>query len=152
MSLASPSGKPGLGTVSAYQVSGHPWITATIIPANTGYIKVTFPFVTKAFTVYNINATDVFPTGSAVGTSPIAVFFGPEPTGTFPYPQIRDNHFVPLPSGTNSQTFNIKCKEVFICKLNPHTNIGAFRISAEETFISSYDMFALTGSGICENG
>lgn len=140
--------RPGLGAMGAYQVSGYPWTTGSIIPVGTNYVKITLPTVSKSFTVVNKDASQIWPTGSGlIGSASLCVFFGPEPTGAFPYPQIHRNHYVIIPQSEDGFTFNIKCKEFFITKLNlVHT--GAYQVFAELTAIDANEMPPLTGSGI----
>ena len=140
--------RSGLGNSAAYQVSGYPWVTGSVIPAGTGYYKVVFPSVTKSFTVVNKDASSIYNSGLN-GSSSLYVFFGPEPVSAFPYPQIAKNHFVTIPQSEDGFTFNIKCKEFFISKIaTAHT--GAFQVMAELTSIEFSEMPALTGSGITD--
>ena len=46
---------PGLGSVGSYQMSGIPYVTASLtVPANnTSALKVQFPYVTKFVTIVN---------------------------------------------------------------------------------------------------
>lgn len=140
--------RSGLGNSAAYQVSGYPWITGSVIPAGTGYYKVVFPCVTKSFVVVNKDSSQIYDSGLN-GSSSLYVFFGPEPTTAFPYQQISKNHFVTIPQSEDGFTFNVKCKEVFISKINTaHT--GAFQVMAELTSIEFTEMPPLTGSGITD--
>lgn len=52
--------KPGIGNVGSYQVSGIPWVSSSVAPANSGTpIVLSFPYITKFINIKNINASDV---------------------------------------------------------------------------------------------
>jgi hypothetical protein len=140
--------RSGLGNSAAYQVSGYPWITGSVIPTGTGYYKIAFPSVTKSFTIINKDSSEIYNSG-LVGSSSLYVFFGPEPVTSFPYPQIAKNHFIGIPQAEDGFTFNIKCREVFIAKMDT-SHTGAFQLMAELTNIEFSEMPALTGSGITD--
>lgn len=152
--------RPGLASAAAYQVSGTPFITGVVIPAGTQHVKVEFPCVTKSITIIVNDANKNWPTGSASGSTDLNVFFGQDPTGSYPYPQIFQNHYITIPSGSsenqNGFTFDVKCERVFISKFNKDA-VGSFQLIAELTSIDRYDLWKdgvggarLSGSGICE--
>ena len=140
--------RSGLGSSAAYQVSGYPWITGSTIPAGTGYTKISFPSVTKSFTVINKDAGSIYNSG-LTGAAVLYVFFGPDPTTSFPYRQISANHFIEIPQTDDGFTFDVKCSHCFIAKSNTaHT--GAFQLIAELTSIEFSEMPRLTGSGVTD--
>ena len=52
--------KPGIGNVGSYQVSGIPWVSSSVAPANSGTpVSFKFPYVTKFINIKNVNSTDV---------------------------------------------------------------------------------------------
>ena len=132
---------PGLGNVGSYQASGIPWITGSgtngIAPGGQHHIK--FPFVTRAFTVINLDDE-----GS---TNQLRVHFHDKDSPQSPT-VISGQHFVPLSGSTSSFIFNVRVKEVFIS--NPIATAGGFVVVAELTNISTNEMFTLTGSGLTD--
>ncbi len=146
--------RPGLASAAAYQVSGTPYLTGCVIPSGTQHITISFPCVTKSITVFNKNGNRIWPTSSFSGSTELFVFFGKTPTGSYPYPQISNNHYVCLRQEENSYTFNDKCTQIHIGKFNKDA-VGAFQIAAELTSIDKFDMYVdyvpdalLTGSGV----
>ena len=150
----------GLGHAPAYQVSGRPWMTGSVL-SPSGTFTVEFPSVTKNFTVVATrhdggDATQDIYTGS------LAVFFGPAPTSEWDgtnIPQINNNHYVFLDEPNDAYTFETKCTVVHITCLGygnysngipTQTSLvsGSVRIIAELTGIDDENMYALTGSGI----
>ena len=134
--------RTGLGSVGAYQVSGHPWITGSGtsgLKENTEH-KITFPRVTKSVMVYLDDSS---------GQDNIHIHFNSSASVPDVY---NGRHFFPLTSDRDSVTFNIKCKEMWIS--NPSANNGGdggdsgFIVVAELTGIPVEDMFAITGSGV----
>ena len=114
----------GLYNVGSYQVAGRPYCaTGSTAAART---DITFPEVTKQVVVLNRHATqdlDVFfHTGSAAA-----------------------NRFTI--SAGEQQTFNVKCKEVFLT--GSATGV-TYTLYASLTHIPASRMFNLTGSGITE--
>lgn len=152
--------RTGLGHQAAYLVSGIPWVTGSSIDPS-GSVTVSFPRVTKSFTVINSNTTagghDTQNTGS------LAIYFGPTPAATWDggnINQLTKNHYVELSDPQDAFTFDVKCKEVHITSLgfNGQTGAGAqatgvsgsFLLIAELTSIDATQMYTLTGSGIDE--
>jgi hypothetical protein len=63
--------KNGIGTTSAYQVSGRPWIRSATASGET---TVEFPYVTKAFTIHSASADlDLYFNTAASATEKITV-------------------------------------------------------------------------------
>ena len=132
----------GLRNVGSYQVSGHPFITGSggsdYGLAEDKVHMVEFPFVCKSFTVINDNATSGheirvhFQSGSGV----TAVV-------------IRGHHYVTVPAGFASVTFDVKCKKFYISQGSVDANL-TYQVMADLTNISTNRMYHLTGSGITE--
>jgi len=151
----------GLGNSAAYQVSGKPYVTGSLIDFESGKAfgnsqeyKVTFPSVTKSVTVVN-NCT----------ASSLAVYFVSKAVS----PSVMNavNYYIVPASATNgnvtgSITFDVKCKEIFISPgpagatlANTAGTVGgpvadgqSFGVRAELTHVMPEDMYTLTGSGI----
>lgn len=124
-----------INNTAPYMVSGYPWVTcSTIDPAGTATHKISFPNVSKSFTV-------IFTSGS----SPLFVFFGPDPTSEIPQ-QVTNGHYISIPSASSSFTFNTRCAHFFVAS----QDTGSYQIFAELTSIEDNLMFILTGSGIDE--
>jgi len=121
----------GIGNTASYQVSGHPWVTGSTLTQNTT-VEISFPFVTKAFTVINKGAND------------LRVHF-------LNNANAKADHYVTvkntgsLPQGYR---FEVKCDKMYITE--PNLAAGSYEVFAELTRIDDARMFALTGSGIDE--
>lgn len=140
----------GLHNVPEYQVSGYPWVTGSIFPANNYWMRVDFPRVTQNFTVINLDAGYIHPSGSVNSSKELIVFFGNVSGAPTTQPnQILYNHFITLPENKNAYTFNVKTDHVFV-GCHDTTSVGGFQIFAELTGIPSNAMLILTGSGIDE--
>ena len=158
---------PGLNNASSYMSSGHPYITGTMIPAEAHHpgqglhsIKISFPRVTKSFTIINTDeifngdaGAAGFTTGGTTAVGPFIVHFTPSASA------IPGNHFVTMPTSGNSFTFNVKCKEVYLTNIdltpgtdgaNELAHSASFQLVAELTSIPAEEMYFLTGSGFTE--
>ena len=63
--------KNGIGTTSAYQVSGRPWVNSD---SASGATTIDFPCVTKAFTIHSTtDDLDVYFNAAATSTEKITV-------------------------------------------------------------------------------
>jgi len=144
----------GLRNVGSYQVSGQPFITGSEnLDAGRVHL-IEFDKVAKSFTVINNNANsgeDIrvhFNSGSATeltssgdsGAQPI------ENTAKV-YAQF---HYVTIPAGNGSMTFDSKCSKVYVSNPPGATNNLKYQVFAELTNIPSSRMYHLTGSGISE--
>lgn len=131
--------RPGISSAPAYQVSGTPFITGGVVTGAQVYKKIEFPSVTKSLTIIAKDASKIWPTGSSTGTGSIHVFFGPEPSGSFPWPQLLKNHYITIPESEKGFTFDIKCTQVFIGTFSGNTS--GFQIVAELTSIDKFDLY-----------
>ena len=96
----------GIGTTSAYQVSGIPFATGSTL-GGSGEDTVSFPSVTKAVTVSNIGAGD------------LRVHFNPSSAGNV----IGGNHFMTIAS-SGSFTFWIRTLiDTFLLRLSLLSNV-----------------------------
>jgi len=118
----------GIGTTSAYQVSGIPFTTGSTL-AGSGEDTITFPSVAKAVTVSN------------VGSNNLRVHFNPSSAGNV----ISGKHFMTLAS-SGSFTFNVKCKEISVSSPSGTD----YEIFAELTTVATGEMYILTGSGLTD--
>ena len=117
----------GLGNSAAYQVAGRPYLTGSSLSAND-ISKVSFPTVTRSFTLVNTGSSDlrlyfIDPSVSSAADTGL--------------------HRFTLTSNS-SVTMNVKCKQVFIKAVGS----TGYELAAELTGIPSSDMYTLTGSGI----
>lgn len=130
----------GIGNVGSYQVSGTPYITGAAGLALSAEAKIEFPAVTKRVTV--------FASGSASNIRVHFSSFNEGDGGVYP-----GHHFVELnnatggPVETESFTFNVKCKEIYITS---RAAGSGFKVYAELTRIPVKEMYPLSGSGINE--
>jgi hypothetical protein len=150
----------GLGHAPAYQVSGRPWMTGSVI-APSGTITIEFPSVTRNFTVINTRHNSGDATQDIYSGS-LAIYFGPTPAVEWDGTNIRqiaNNHYVFLDEPNDAYTFDTKAKVVHITCLGYGNYTGgvptqlsgvsgSVRIIAELTGIAATNMYALTGSGI----
>ena len=125
----------GLNHVGSYQVSGTPYLSGSNMPGDdTTSLRFQFPKVTKSVTV-NSNYNH-----------PIRVHFAPYQAGVSPFVKGADNNdnFVIIASGS-SQTFHVKCKEIYISSTNSAagTTNDDVQIYAELTNIPAERMFSL---------
>jgi len=132
---------PGLNFTPEYQVSGFSWITGSIFEAGTYWRKISFPNVAKSFTVINLDAGHIHPSGSASGAKEIFAFFGNVSVANTVQPaQITKNHFVTIPSDKNGFVFDVKTDHVFI-GCHDTASVGGFQIFAELTGIEAQRCF-----------
>lgn len=155
------SGRPGIGSAAAFQVSGWPWITSSHITTSLSYKRIDFPSVAGSVTVHNVDANQVWPF-NLTGSTELVVFFGRELTGTYPPDQITNQHYITVPI-SGSRTFDAKCSQIFIAKKAGSAAFGAFQVWAELTNCDPVDLAfssgsvnirdgQITGSGIDRNG
>jgi len=148
--------RPGIGNSAAFQVSGWPFVTSSVLSAASPYFKVTLPSVAKSFTIRNCDQLSVSPFVNSAATE-LLVFFGPDLTGAYPPPQVVKNHFISIPI-SGSFKFDVKCSQFFVAMKNP-ASAGAFQAIAELTNCDIVDLWyssgttnvrdgQLTGSGI----
>ncbi len=149
----------GLGNSAAYQVSGRPYITGSVVENGNGaappasQFKIAFPYVTRTIRIVN--------TGSA------ALRFHFADLTVSPALHAERNYVVIAPdlnhygsgSATNYITgshkgnpfvMNIKCKDLYVSSVG--TGQSGFQLLAELTHIPSGDMYALSGSGLNGDG
>ncbi len=125
----------GLHHVGAYQVSGTPYLSGSILPTNnTDSLRFQFPSVAKSITVRSNHAD-------------IRVHFAPYTPGQHGYigGAQTNNNFVIVANG-ESQTFDFKCKEIFISNTGVSNNdTDDVQIFAELTNIPASRMYSLDG-------
>ena len=149
--------KAGPNSVPAYQLSGIPFVTSSIslteVPnsaggAATGPIKISFPYVTKFFTVRNTGANELRVAFSFTGS------YDPGTTvkggGAVPSTNSFGRNYFLIPTGSGGadavnsvQTFDIRCKDVFLLGNGGTTG---FSLLAGLTTISRDQFPILTGS------
>jgi len=125
----------GLNHVGSYQVSGKPYLSGSNMPGDqTTSLNFQFPSVSKSITVKSNYA------------HAIRVHFAPFQAGVSPFVKgaTTNNNFVTIPAN-GSQTFDVKCKEIFISSTNnaAGTTNDDVQIYAELTTIPTERMFSL---------
>ena len=143
----------GLRSVGAYQVSGHPYITgSTNLDAGRCHL-VEFDYISKSFTVINTNTdvADVIRVHFVSGSNTTAITV-PGESGAQPIADASDviahHHFVTVPAGNGSVTFDTRCKRFYISSRAAGNADLTYEVMAELTTIPAGRMFELTGSGI----
>jgi len=131
-------GAPGVGlrNVGSYQVSGHPYLTGSVLYAGEEK-KVSFPYVTKNITVIN--------SASANGTVSTRLKIHFHSTGSNT-DVIAQKHYIEFNSLEDSFEFDVKCREIYISS----PEVGGFMLYASLTNIPTSSMYVITGSGITE--
>ena len=125
----------GLNHVGSYQVSGKPYLSGSNMPGDqTTSLNFQFPSVSKSITVKSNYAHST------------RVHFAPYQAGVSPFVKgaTTNNNFVTIAAG-GSQTFDVKCKEIFISSTNnaAGTTNDDVQIYAELTTIPTERMFSL---------
>ena len=129
--------RAGLRSVGQYQMSGIPWLSGSTLEdgaPNQGEVKITFPRVTKSFTIVN--------TGSVAGG--IDIHFDSRANGAV----TDQNHYITLASKDSSFSFDVITKVVYVSLNTTGGGTGGFQISAELTGVDPGQMFEHSGSGI----
>jgi len=128
----------GLQHVGAYQVSGTPYlIESALLTVSNNSLRFQFPTVTKSITVKSNHAA-------------IRVHFAPYIALDPAYPEythgaVTNGNFVTIAIG-ESQTFDFKCKEIFISNTTTSTaGTNDVQIFAELTNIPAARMYSLDG-------
>jgi len=129
----NPGRGVGLRNVGSYQISGHPYMTGSLL-ATGQEVKVAFPFVAKS--------VSVIASGS---NSSIRIHFNSTSSGNV----VDGKHFVSLNSAEDSVTFNHKCKEIYISSIDGGGDKG-FELFASLTGIGVEHMYELTGAGLTD--
>ena len=126
----------GLNHVGSYQVSGKPYLSGSNMPGDqTTSLNFQFPSVSKSITVKSNYAHSI-----RVHFAPFSINIAPYAKGA-----TTNNNFVTIAS-SGSQTFDVKCKEIFISSTNNATATQAVQdvqIYAELTTIPAARMYSL---------
>jgi hypothetical protein len=147
--------QPGIRNVGSYQVSGHPWITGSTIAANNKVHLIAFPKVCRSFTVINNNTTNGydlnvhFQSGSQVSTMTKTCASGEDTLSLTADDALAGNHYITVPAGYASITFDVKCKQFFISNTSGETSVK-YQVFADLTNIPTSSMYHVTGSGITQ--
>ena len=151
INLGAPS--TGLRSVGAYQVSGHPFITGSANLDAGRCQMVEFDYISKSFTVINTNtdSADVIRVHFVSGSDTTAITV-PGEAGTQAIADASDviinHHFITVPAGNGSVTFDTRCKRFYISADADGNSNLKYEVMAELTTIPARRMFELTGSGI----
>ena len=132
--------RAGLRNVGSYQISGHPFLTGSVIGTGAEQ-KIEFPFVTRSVTVISS------------GSATLRVYFNS--TGSALSPNVVTNkHHLTLQGDGENITFNVRCKEIFVnCSEDGCDGQGdknGYELFAELTTIPTGSMYVLTGSGLTD--
>ena len=132
-----PGGSVGLRNVGSYQISGHPFVTGSTLA--TGHeFHISFPSVTRDFTVINSGSTGAGPV--------LRVHFNSTSSGDV----IAGHHYVTLESDDQRYTYHHKCKEIYISCVANGGNDNGFEVIANLTNIDASHMYELTGAGLTD--
>jgi hypothetical protein len=129
----NPGHGVGLRNVGSYQISGHPYVTGSLLATDQEY-RVEFPFVAKSVTVI-----------ASGSNSSIRIHFNSSSAGNV----MSGKHYISLNSAEDSVTFNHKCKEIYITSVAGGGDQG-FELFASLTGITTGHMYDLTGSGLTD--
>jgi|7_EtaG_2_1085326.scaffolds.fasta_scaffold44705_2 hypothetical protein len=134
----NPGHGVGLRNVGSYQISGHPYITGSVMAAGEE-MRVSFPFVARDVTIIN--------SGSATGLGPkLRVHFNSSSAGNV----IGGKHYFDLSKDDASYTFETKCTEVYISCIAIDGAEDGFVLVANLTGIPAAHMYDLTGAGLTD--
>ena len=127
----------GLRNVGSYQISGHPFVTGTVLATGQEHM-VLFPEVTREFTVIN--------SGSTSGGPVLRVHFNSTSSGNV----VGGHHYISLEADDQAITFHTKCTAVYISCASNGTADNGFEVIANLTGIGSNHMYELTGAGLTD--
>ena len=146
------STRVGLNHVGSYQVSGQPWVTGSTELGTAKVHLIKFPTVAKSFTVINTNASGDIRVHFQSGSNATASVTVPGDAGEKEIIDTSDViakfHFITVPAGNSSVTFDTKCADVYISNPEGGTDNLDYQVFAELTNIPRARMFHLTGSGL----
>lgn len=132
--ISYPGHSIGLRNVGSYQVSGHPYLTGSVMAADSE-VMVQFPFVTRTITLI------------ASGTSAdLRAHWAPQSAGNV----MGGKHYITLNSSKDALTVSVKCSEMYVSCVGAAAADTGFEIFAELTNIGTNHMYALTGSGLTD--
>jgi hypothetical protein len=132
--------KSGINHVPSYQISGIPFVTASVnqeLTSDSTSVKVSFPYVTSWVVIQC--------TGSAGAPGEASLKFGFSDLGVTntASPGSKNRYFV-LNDGSRTERLELRCKEIYLAR-SGSTNAG-FNILAGLTTIEAGHMLSLTGS------
>ena len=149
----------GIGNTAAYQVSGRPYITGSVIEngngvsPSTSQYKVSFPNVTRTIRLINTGSAGLRVHFDSLSNAPAlgeeGNFFVVMPDLVH-YGSGSSNNYITGSSKNAPFVMDIKCKDIYISSVNQGQT--GFQLLAELTHIPSYDMYPLSGSGINGTG
>ena len=122
----------GLRNVGSYQISGHPFITGSILGPDViggAEHKISFPLVTKKITVIasGSQGAELRIHFSATGSSANVM-----------------GHYISLDSHEDSVEFDVKCKEIYISSPG---GAGGYMLYASLTSVPTGSMYDLSAVG-----
>ena len=148
--------KQSIGSVGAYQVSGRPYMTGSVVENGNGsgasQHKVTFPSVSRTLRVVNTGSASLKLHFADVTQAPALQadhnFLVIAPDGNH-YGSGSSDNYITGSYKMRPLELNVKCKEVYISSVGQGQS--GFQLFAELTSIPARDMYELTGSGINGN-
>ena len=148
---------PGISDVGSYQMSGVPFITGCADFSAGDLRTIEFPYVTKKFTIR---------ASGSLSTSHPAIYrlmFANPDSNQSPWVE-AGHHYIDFGSGSartvnagqdrkidQSITLEVKCKQIWLKRVDAGTTDSGFKLYAELTGIRPDEMFELTGSGITDH-
>ena len=149
----------GIGNTAAYQVSGRPYVTGSVVENGNGatpatsQFKISFPNVTRTIRIVNTGSSPLRLHFADITVSPALhnernyfvipsdlVHCGSGSDGNFLSGSSRNSPFV----------MDIKCTDLYVSSTG--NGQSGFQVLAELTHIPAYDMYPLSGSGLNGNG
>jgi len=127
----------GLNHVGAYQVSGVPYVSGSVLPNNTSdSIRFQFPSVTRKVYIRTFQSSN----------HEIRIHFAPYTAGDFSYTNGASNNSNYISSfDAGVIELEVKCSEIFLSAGDNNTVGGNVEVIAELTNIPAARMFSLDG-------
>jgi hypothetical protein len=149
----------GLGNTAAYQVSGRPYLTGSVVENGNGatpaasQFKITFPYVTRTVRIVNTGSASLRIHFADITASPALHnehnYMVIPPDGNHYASGTLDN-FISGSYKNRPLELNMKCRDLYVSSVNEGQS--GFQVIAELTHIPSGDMYVLSGSGLNGNG
>ena len=148
----------GLGHAPAYQVSGRPYMTGSVIQNGNGtgtgeQFKITFPTVTKNIKLVVTGAASLkfhFDDATVAPALLTQANYFVVATDLRHYGSGAANNYMSGTFNGNVFEMSVKCKEIYVSSTNEGQS--GFQMLAELTSIPAAEMYNLSGSGINGTG
>ena len=149
----------GLGNSAAYQVSGRPYLTGSVVENGNGVtpaasqFKITFPYVTRTIRVVNtgsaalkIHFADITESPALVNEHNYLII----PPDANHYGSGSADNYISGSYKNNPIELNLKCRDLYVSSAGQGQS--GFQVAVELTHIPSGDMYTLSGSGLNGDG